>query len=178
MKKIASLLIVSFLLVGTIQAETEQTPIKKKTKTAKIEKTIKKLFIYTDSHQWDKLKKIFADKVLLDYSSFTGKPAAKLSPDQIIANWSGFLPKFKHTHHQLGNILAKRKNDVGELFCYGTASHYLPNKSGNHVWTVVGTYKFHLKRIQKKWKVTQMVFNFKYQQGNLELPKLAQKAAG
>ena len=61
------------------------------------------------------------------------------------------------------------------MFCYGTASHYFQNELGEDVWIVVGTYDFDLEKIDTEWKVKKMKFNFKYQDGNLELPKLVQE---
>jgi hypothetical protein len=65
--------------------------------------------------------------------------------------------------------------DVATVFCYGTATHYLPNDSGQNLWTVVGTYDFHLTRQGANWKVDAMTFHFKYQDGNLGLPDLARE---
>lgn len=137
-----------------------------------IESSVIKLFIHSDEREWDQLKKAFADKVVLDYSSFTRQPAAELTPDQIVSAWSGFLPGFKSTHHQLGNLVIETSGNKAQVFCYGTASHYFPNESGRNVWIVVGTYDFELIRTASDWKVSSMRFNFKYQDGNTDLPAL------
>ncbi len=137
-----------------------------------IESSVINLFVHTDQREWDQLKKVFADKVVLDYSSFNRQPAAELTPEQIVSAWSGFLPKFQSTHHQLGNLLVKRSANKAQVFCYGTASHYFPNESGGNVWIVVGTYAVELIQLRGSWKVSSMKFNFKYQDGNTDLPKL------
>ena len=135
-----------------------------------VQEQVTNLFVYTDEHQWEKLKKIFAETVQLDYSSFTGQAATELAPEQIIAAWSGFLPGFKSTHHQIGNVMVEIMGEKARVFAYGTASHYLPNDVAEDVWIVVGSYDFELIKNDDVWKVKSMTFNFKYQDGNTELP--------
>ncbi|WP_172826896.1 nuclear transport factor 2 family protein [Flammeovirga sp. SJP92] len=136
------------------------------------EKAVTQLFIATDQQDWDKIEKIFDDQVVLDYSSMNGNPATTLTPQAITDAWKGILPGFSHTHHQLGNMISTIEGGTAEVFCYGTATHYLEDEGGN-VWTVVGTYDFELELKEEAWKVTKMKFNFKYQDGNTSLPQKA-----
>ena len=134
------------------------------------------LFIATDQQNWQQVERIFAPTVLLDYSSMSGNPAASLSPTEITTAWKGILPGFKATHHQLGNLLESVDGNRATVFCYGTATHYLPNNAGN-VWTVVGSYNFELEQLNdRSWRITAMTFNFKYQDGNTALPEQAMNA--
>ncbi|WP_346752780.1 nuclear transport factor 2 family protein [Splendidivirga corallicola] len=136
-------------------------------------KTVIGLFIATDQKDWEQVEKSFHQEVLLDYSSMNGNPASKLSPEQIISAWKGILPGFEHTHHQLGNFISSVDGNKAEVFCYGTASHYLSDKEGS-LWLVVGTYDFELEQLANgSWKITSMKFNFKYQDGNTSLPQKA-----
>jgi hypothetical protein len=84
------------------------------------------------------------------------------------------VPGFEATHHQLGNHRITLDGDQADVFCYGTATHSLPEGNGP-LWTVVGTYNFHLTKSGKTWRVDTMKFNLKYQDGNTALPELAQK---
>lgn len=139
--------------------------------------TVSALFIATDQQDWSQVQALFDAQVLLDYESMNGNPAVTLRPDQIVAAWKGILPGFEATHHQLGNVLAEVSGDLAKVFCYGTATHYLPDEDGN-VWTVVGSYDFELARqADGNWKVRHMKFNFKYQDGNLSLPEKAEQIA-
>jgi len=138
-----------------------------------LEHRISQLFIATDQRDWESLESIFANEVELDYSSMSGNPASKLSPRQIIESWKTILPGFSATHHQIGNFQVEIKDKVAKVFCYGTATHYLEDPSGN-VWTVVGSYDFELKPDKKgRWSVSAMRFNYKYMDGNLSLPQKA-----
>jgi len=137
-----------------------------------INETVANLFIATDNRDWPKVEAIFADNVELDYSSMTGNPAIILTPKQITDGWKTILPGFTYTHHQIGNIVTKVEQAKAEVFCYGTATHYLADSAGN-VWTVIGTYNFELQKTDEIWKISKMKFNFKFQDGNVDLPKKA-----
>lgn len=134
---------------------------------------VTQLFVSTDQQNWEKVTRCFAEKVVLDYSSMNGAPASTLSPDQIVTSWKGILPGFEHTHHQLGNFITNEEANKAQVFCYGTATHYLPNEKGA-IWTVVGSYDFELeKTADGAWKISSMTFHFKYQDGNTTLPAKA-----
>ena len=126
---------------------------------------VAQMFVASDQGNWQEVEKCFADNVNLDYYSMSGNPAAMVTPAAITTAWKGVLPGFTHTHHQLGNFSTKIDGNGAHVFCYGTATHYLEDEGGN-VWTVVGSYDFDLENKDNHWKITSMVFNFKYQDGN------------
>ena len=134
---------------------------------------VTQLFVSTDQHQWNSVIDCFHSEVLMDYSSMNGNPATSQSPDEIVKAWKDILPGFEHTHHQLGNFLENFEGNSAEVFCYGTASHYLNDEKGS-LWLVVGSYDLELLKNEKgSWKIKSMKFNFKYQDGNLSLPEKA-----
>lgn len=142
--------------------------------TAALIQTVLDIFVGTDARDWARVTRTFAPQVWLDYSSISGQPAATLAPAQLVAQWQQVLPGFAHTHHQLGNFEVKGVSEnEATVSCYGTATHYLPQPTGSSVWAVVGTYDFHLVRQRETWRADRMTFHFKYQDGNLELPRLA-----
>lgn len=134
---------------------------------------VTQLFISTDENNWKGVEETFAPKVNLDYSSMNGNPAVELTPAEITTAWSGVLPGFESTHHQIGNFVSNIHANSASVFCYGTATHFLPDSEGN-VWIVVGTYDFELiKNDNGNWKISSMKFNFKYQDGNTSLVQKA-----
>jgi hypothetical protein len=139
--------------------------------------TVNKLFISADNRDWETVKAIFNDTVLLDYTSMAGGQPAELASVDIIDSWKSIMPGFDQTHHQLGNYIIEIESLVAKVFCYGTATHYLGNESKNNLWTVVGSYDLELQTISKAWRITKMKFNLKYIDGNAELPKMAQDRA-
>ncbi|WP_428656898.1 nuclear transport factor 2 family protein [Runella sp.] len=138
-----------------------------------ITKNIIAIFNGSDKHQWETVRHSLADEVLLDYSSMSGQPAAPTKADDIIAAWSGFLPKFAFTLHFLSNFEIHIQGGIANVFCKGSAIHHLPNAEGGDVWKVYGTYEFELAKLGEQWKTTSLKFNLLYQEGNLNLPELA-----
>jgi hypothetical protein len=136
---------------------------------------VNKLFISVDNRDWESVKKIFDDTVLLDYTSMAGGEPANLTAVQIIDSWKGMLPGFDKTHHQLGNYIVESDSKKAKVFCYGIAMHYLANESKNNIWTVVGSYDFELKHANNIWRISKMKFNLKFIDGNNDLPCMAQE---
>ncbi len=143
--------------------------------TDAITRTVLDIFGGTDEVNWNRVSQSFAPQVLLDYSSFSQLPASTLTPNQITTGWQALLPGFERTQHQVGNFDLQQTNQEATVFCYGTATHYLPQPDGRNTWTVVGTYDFHLIRQADRWLVDRMRFNFRYQDGNTNLPNLARQ---
>lgn len=138
-----------------------------------ITQNIMAIFNGTDKRQWDRVRHSLADEVLLDYSSMSGQPAVQTKADDIIASWSGFLPKFAFTLHLLSNVEVHIQGGTATFFCKGEALHHLPNAEGGDVWKVYGTYDIELAQLGEQWKTVSLRFNLLYQEGNLNLPALA-----
>ncbi|KAF9660223.1 nuclear transport factor 2 family protein [Tenacibaculum sp. ZH5_bin.1] len=155
------LTIATLLTAITIQGKTMTSP----------KDIVLKLFKASDERDWSQVEDCFNIEVVLDYSSM-GSPATTLKPSEITSTWKTILPGFTYTHHQISNLTETINGETAKVFAYGTATHYLEDDKG-HVWTVVGTYNLDLKLINKQWKITKMIFNFKYQDGNLSLPQKA-----
>jgi hypothetical protein len=103
--------------------------------------TIQNIFIGADQRDWDRCRSAFAPNVNLDYTSLAGGEPVNLALDVLIDNWKGFLPRFKATHHLLGNFDVREKDDTATAFFYGTATHYSPQPDGRSIWVVYGTYE-------------------------------------
>jgi hypothetical protein len=143
--------------------------------TQAIIETVQDIFIGADERDWARCQAAFAPTVHLDYTSLAGGEPTDLPASTIIESWKGFLPKFKATHHQLGNFVVREQGSSATVFCYGTATHYYPNESGRNIWTVVGTYDVTLEKQGQAWKVTNLVLHLKYVDGNTELPAIVLK---
>ncbi len=134
--------------------------------------TVNAIGMLADRQNWSALSQIFADEVLLDYSSM-GTPAEILKPAEIILRWKALLPGFQMTQHIITNHRVQIAGDEAECLSYVAATHHLPNPAGNDIWFVMGYYEHHLVRTITGWKVDRMKFNATLIEGNSELPKLA-----
>lgn len=133
--------------------------------------TVNELFLATDRQDWPAVENVFADEVFFDMSSLTGNPAITLSPREITQGWDQGLKGLEAVHHQTGNYRIRVNGSEAQVFCYGTATHYLTTRSGRNTRTFVGSYDFGLTRIHKAWKIKSFKFNFKFMEGNPNLEK-------
>ena len=130
---------------------------------------VTELFVYTDQRKWDKVINCFTPNVLFDMTSMAGGDPVHLTPQEITAAWDEGLKALQAIHHQVGNFLLTLNGDQAQVFCYGIASHYLENPSGQSTRVFVGSYDFHLIRKQQDWKISTFKFNLKYIDGNKDL---------
>jgi len=133
--------------------------------------TVNQLFISTDKKDWERVTALFAPSVLFDMTSLTGGSPATMTPHQIVESWEKGLKPLKAVHHQSGDFIVTVNGDQADAFCYATATHYLPTKSGKNVRTFVGSYDFHLEKRDGVWWINKFKFNLKYIDGNKDLEK-------
>lgn len=131
--------------------------------------TVNQLFISTDNRDWDRVKTIFASQVEFDMTLLAGGTPSTLSAQQIVDAWDNGLKALQAIHHQVGNFIVEVNGDEAKVFCYGTATHYLPNKTNRNTRTFVGSYDFLLKRVNASWKIAHFTYHSKYVDGNLKL---------
>ena len=134
-----------------------------------VKEVVTRLFIHTDDRDWSRVRACFADKVLFDASSLTGEDPQTVPAAYIISGWEVGLEGVHALHHQVGNFLISVQNGNADVFCYGTAYHYLPNDTGRNTRTFVGSYDLHLVKLHGEWKIDQFRFNLKFVEGNLDL---------
>jgi hypothetical protein len=130
---------------------------------------VNRLFMYTDRRDWERVKGCFADEVHFDVTSMVGGEPTMLTPDDIVAAWDEGLKHLDAIHHQAGNYLVDVAKNEATVFCYGTASHYLPNDTGDNTRTFIGSYDFHLKKDADAWRIDKFKFDLKYIDGNPNL---------
>lgn len=129
---------------------------------------VNELFIATDNRDWNRVEQIFDSKVLYDMTSLAGGNPTMMSPQEITSAWDKGLKRIKAIHHQSGNFIVEVNGNEANVFCYATAHHYLPLKSGKNIRTFVGSYNFKLVN-NGDWKINGFKFNLKFIEGNLNL---------
>jgi len=134
-----------------------------------VKEVINRLFISTDNRDWETVSQLFAPEVMFDVTSMVGGDPVRLTPQDIVAAWDKGLKPLKAIHHQAGNYIVHTKQNEAEVFCYGIASHYLPNKTNQNTRIFVGSYDFHLTKNGGNWQIDKFKFNLKYIDGNPNL---------
>jgi hypothetical protein len=131
---------------------------------------------HADQREWDALKEVFADSVVLDYTSLNGGEPAVLSPEQIADGWAGVLGGFNATQHLVANHLVTIDGTSAVCTASFQATHRLANPFGAPLWTLGGTFRFDLIRTGTGWRISGVVMTATWADGNKELLELAATA--
>jgi hypothetical protein len=126
-----------------------------------------------DAKDWDGVRRAFDDQVTMDYHSLFGIPAAVVRADDQVREWRAFASGFSATQHITGPMIV-RPSDVGAIaHTHIRAYHRMAGAPGGDVWMVAGHYEVRLRPVDSSWKITGITLTVFYQDGNLEIPKLA-----
>jgi len=177
MKKLILLIGVFIIAFSSCVSNADQTvnaQLQQLIEKERVKETVNRLFINTDNRDWPKVKSLFASQVLFDMTSMTGGESSTLTSQEIVDGWDKGLKALKSIHHQAGNYIINMDPEGAEVFCYGIALHYLPNKTQQNTRTFVGSYNFHLKKEGDLWLIDQFKYNLKYIDGNPDLEGSAQ----
>ena len=143
-----------------------------KSKRDEVVELINKLFVYTDSQQWNKLvKEVFKERVLFDMTSLGSGPAKEMTAVAICDLWRKGFAGIDHVHHQSGNFIVDF-NEAGieaDVFCYASASHYKERATQGTTRGFIGSYNFHASFTDLGWRLDSFKYNLKYITGNEEL---------
>ncbi|KZK84088.1 hypothetical protein PsAD13_02457 [Pseudovibrio sp. Ad13] len=142
-----------------------------------IQNRISRFFIDVDDRNWASVEAAMTGLVHLDYSSFGAGEPVDLTPEAITTAWKELLPGFDQTHHQIGNALVESKEQKATVKVHATATHFIDGAEGGDIWVVYGTYHIALVHEGGAWKISSIQFNFKFQDGNMDLPVIAQARA-
>ncbi|MFI7441061.1 nuclear transport factor 2 family protein [Nonomuraea indica] len=130
---------------------------------------------HADRREWDELADVFADEVLVDYTSLNGGEPAVLAPADIVTAWTAALGGFDATQHLLTNHLVSGGDDEAVCTAAFQASHHLSDPLGSSAWVLGGTYRFDLVRTGAGWRIRGVVMTATWATGNKDL--LAKAAA-
>ena len=130
--------------------------------------TVTKLFVCTDSRDWDGARSCFAERVFIDMSSLTGAEPFTVSAREITEGWEQAFRSLRAVHHQVGNFRVSLGEREANVACYGISYHHRPARSGHSTRTFVGTYDLHLSREDPGWKIDRFRFDCKFVEGRLD----------
>jgi hypothetical protein len=78
-----------------------------------------------DRHDWTLYRSIFADQLTVDFSSWSGEPAASMNADAWVAGVRATLEPFDATQHVLTNFVIEVDGIEASCTCYMAAHHHL-----------------------------------------------------
>jgi SnoaL-like domain len=130
-----------------------------------------------DLCDWQAVRDAFADHVDVDYSSLFGVPAATVSSDEHVGGWRSFGAAFDATQHLTGPFVTSERE--GEVLASTSvrAYHRIAGAPGGDTWMVAGLYRVRFVHRRAGWRIIGITLKVSYQDGNLDLPKIAQSRA-
>ncbi|MER5261921.1 nuclear transport factor 2 family protein [Actinosynnema sp. NPDC002837] len=117
---------------------------------------------HADHREWDRLGRVFADEVTLDYTSLNGGEPVTLTPARIIEGWRAGLGAYAATQHLLGNQLVTVTGDTAVCTATVQATHRKPDGA---LWTLGGFYRFDLVRTGEGWRIGGVVLTVAWSEG-------------
>ncbi|CDZ48540.1 nuclear transport factor 2 family protein [Neorhizobium galegae] len=141
---------------------------------AEIIDTITDIAAGADRHQWDRVRRAFADEVTLDYTSlWGGKPIAQPA-DEVIRQWSGFLPGFDETRHLVTNhTITGLQGEKATAEADFQATHRI----GTDLWVLIGRYHYELAKVNGGWKISALTMTATHGTGDRALTQRAAERA-
>ena len=129
-----------------------------------------KLFMYTDSKQWDHLKEeVFAGEVWFDMKSAGGGDPLTLKATAICTMWDKGFEGLDAVHHQAGHYLINVEENNATIFGYAVALHHKLSARNGKSRSFVGSYELKATRTEKGWRLNQFKYNLKFVDGNATL---------
>ena len=138
-----------------------------------IAETCTRMAVHADRREWTLLRGLFADKVLLDYTSLNGGEPVRLAPQEIVDAWAATLGGFDATQHLIANHLVQVDGDRAVCTASFQATHRLATPHGAPLWTLGGDYRWELARTGGRWLITSVVMTATWGDGNKDLPAQA-----
>lgn len=106
-----------------------------------------------DFCDWDRYKSIFTDEFDRDLSSFTGKPAERVSREQHISEAKAGLRGFDFTQHRLWNTDISIEGDRAQAIVYMSAEHAIVSDGDKNQCVIDGFYTFKFTSDGENWKI-------------------------
>ncbi len=127
--------------------------------------TLQSVGSLADQGNFEALEKLYAEEVMLDYTSLAGGEPELKSPQAIMTQWASVLPGFDRTHHKLSNIMIEINGSRASATTDFVADHYL----GEMFWQVTGTYEYRLLKNDDLWQITHHTLNLEGETGSRDI---------
>lgn len=171
MKSLARAMVGAALIACASPALADPLPVKDR---LAIVDTVTDIAAGADRHQWDRVRRAFAGHVTLDYTSLWGGDAKTQPADDVVAQWSAFLPGFDATAHLLANHTIVEGTPTTAV---AEADFQATHSLGNDTWVLLGRYRYELEKIDGAWKVSRLVMTRTAEIGDRGLVERAARRA-
>ena len=140
-----------------------------------IANTIAALPFRVDTRDWHGLTALFTPHIVIDYTSLLGGEVRRTTRETQVASWRNLLLGFTATEHLIGTPLIAVTGEHAEAKASMIAWHFIADMGpAQDSWRVGGRYEIGLSRGNDDiWRISRLTLANGWQQGNLDLPKIA-----
>jgi hypothetical protein len=139
-----------------------------------IQTAFTKMLHAIDGLDWTAFRAAFTPEVALDYTSlFPGQPET-VTIDTLLGRWQPMAHGYDATQHQIGPVVVVQSDGnraVAETQV--RAAHYLAGAEGGALWVAAGRYRFTVEKTAGAWRISGIILQLAYQEGNSRLPSMA-----
>ena len=135
------------------------------TDEAAIRTVVEAMAVYADYGDFEALEKIFAEEILLDYTSLTGGEVQMMSPQALMTQWASVLPGFDTTKHRLSQVRVTPHAEGAVARAEVIADHYV----GQSFWQVSGQYRFQLTNGDNRWQINALTLTVEDEKGTRDV---------
>lgn len=120
-----------------------------------------------DKREWDKMIKLFAPRVKVDYTSLFGGETQEQKREDLVAGWAQFLPRFSGTEHHIGQPFVEFEQDEAIVRAAVVAYHFTGDAllQPDSEWVVGGHYRFVLSKQDGEWRIKVITLEALWQKG-------------
>jgi SnoaL-like domain len=134
-----------------------------------IQKTIGKFANSFDLKDWELMKSVLCDKVIVDYSDLRGDPAQEVDSDTYVQSRKEALANL-HTHHLIGNFETEFSQNSAKV----RASSTIFRRSEDRVFNTHAIYEFGLiKTVGTGWLIDSIKQSVLWNEGDSTVHKAA-----
>ncbi len=126
-----------------------------------------------DGKDWELYRSIFRDEITMDFSSFSGQPAATMAADAWVAACRALFEGLDASQHQMSNPLVEIDGDEARCRMYVQAEHFLLNDQGDDSFSLGGYYDDRLVLTPEGWQIAAVTLHVKWNRGNRHIMQLA-----
>jgi CubicO group peptidase (beta-lactamase class C family) len=145
-----------------------------------VAETVYRYAVGIDTRDFVLYRSIFADEVAIDFSSYSGAPAATMTADQWVAGLQGLFNGLAATQHSMTNPLAVVDGDRATCRMYMQAHHVFDPDDAASWFTIGGYYDDTLVRDDRGpggWLLTGVTLTVLWRMGDPAIMVAARAAA-
>jgi len=143
-----------------------------------VAETVYRYALGVDTRDWAMYRAQFADRVHVDFSSYSGRPPADIAADDWVAGVQPLFTGLHATQHMMTNPLVDVDGDTARIRMYVQATHVLDPADPASVFTVGGYYDDDLVRSGDRWIFTGVKLTVLWRTGDQSIMEKARAKAG